>query len=355
MISDKNPLYCAPRSEGNTETCFSLNSLKKIANEINTYNNQKIDTNKPKKNLYNQINNFMKDNTPCNDNICWLDTPIIKSLDDNEINFATFLPKTPKEWYLNRYMWLSTLDIRNVLLQLEEKFLDFEFIGPVPIDFDTVIDGNCIADEVCKLNIKKLLDNNKKKIGIVFNLDRHDMPGSHWVSLFINTENGGIYYFDSVGKEPCDEIKKLMLRIRKQGNSLIIKKYLDIDDTHSIDINLKGNNCKYLVNTNGFVNNNIFKGMLVCQHGKNDNIKILEINNNHIITDGNIKNTNNNIIKGFRVFYNDFRHQYKNTECGVYSIFFVKSMLEGNSYINFTKNIKDDTYINALREIFYRP
>ena len=38
------------------------------------------------------------------------------------------------------------------------------------------------------------------QIGIVFNLDKHDQEGSHWVSMFIDLKRDGIYYFDSLYK-----------------------------------------------------------------------------------------------------------------------------------------------------------
>ena len=38
--------------------------------------------------------------------------------------------------------------------------------------------GKCIVDELCKMNLGSNVRNNKKKIGIVFNLDRHDQSGS---------------------------------------------------------------------------------------------------------------------------------------------------------------------------------
>ena len=77
--------------------------------------------------------------------------------------------------------------------------------------------------ELCKLDLEQLYKNGKRRLGIVFNLDPHDMPGSHWVSLFVNMNNGGIYFYDSVGKFPNKEISDLMFRIRSQGNELIKK------------------------------------------------------------------------------------------------------------------------------------
>ena len=92
-------------------------------------------------------------------------------------------------------------------------------------------------DELCGLDLETLYRNGKRKLGVVFNLDPHDMPGSHWVSMFVNMDNGGIYFFDSVGKFPGDEISNLMFRIREQGNKLLKNGVIDFDefqDTHQI-------------------------------------------------------------------------------------------------------------------------
>ena len=61
-------------------------------------------------------------------------------------------------------------------------------------------------------------------MGIVFNLDPHDKPGSHWVSMYVDLNNGGIYYFDSYGYKPLKEIlfnlnKKLYWLLPVTSNS----------------------------------------------------------------------------------------------------------------------------------------
>ena len=38
---------------------------------------------------------------------------------------------------------------------------------------------------------------NKTRLGIVYNLDTHNKPGSHWVSVSSNFLEPSIYYFDS--------------------------------------------------------------------------------------------------------------------------------------------------------------
>ena len=65
--------------------------------------------------------------------------------------------------------------------------------------------------------MKTQFERGKNKIAIVFNLDRHDQPGSHWVSLFINLECKYIFYFDSAGNPIPEEIKVLKYRLIKEA------------------------------------------------------------------------------------------------------------------------------------------
>jgi hypothetical protein len=111
-----------------------------------------------------------------------------------------------------------------VMKQYEDTYRNFEFIGPSPIDFDKKIPeymGHCVESEICNLSLSKMLENKKTKIGIIFNLDKHDEPGSHWVSLFIDLEKTPfLFYFDSTGQDIPYEINVLKDRIIKQGKKL---------------------------------------------------------------------------------------------------------------------------------------
>ena len=52
--------------------------------------------------------------------------------------------------------------------------------------------------------------------------------------------------------------------------------------------------------------------------------------------------------------YNKIRHQYKNSECGVYSLHFIIKMLEGRTFKNVTEDIIDDDRINECRKAYFR-
>jgi hypothetical protein len=124
----------------------------------------------------------------------------------------------------------------------------------------------------------------------VFNLDEHDEPGSHWVSLFIDLDDHFAFYLDSAGDPVPNEIKQLVERIRDQCSQI----------------------------------------------GK-------EI-----------------------TFYENspMQHQYGNTECGVYSLFFIITMLTGEADLHkfpdvdskikfFQKKRIPDKYISKFRELYF--
>lgn len=124
-------------------------------------------------------------------------------------------PAYPEAWKMNGKEWLDSNDIKNVMIQYQEAFPDFVFLGPYPIDFaspdpyekDTT---KCLIEEMCNLNLDKEEVKGKKYIGIVFNLDSHDKGGSHWVAAFIDILKNKCYYFDSYGMRPPNQIYRFM-------------------------------------------------------------------------------------------------------------------------------------------------
>ena len=263
-----------------SHSCFSIESLRKIADKWNNNYPQDIIHYNPRttgKQLWDKINNKM--NKQCSNELCWLkqsfikETPLARELLDN------FKPLMPNSWKNNQYEWLNTIDIRNVMKQYEIKHKDFEFIGPVPIDFDTQLDfGQCVVNELCKIDLSRLITKGKNKIGIIFNLDKHTQSGSHWVAMYLDYNNNGIYYWDSYGSRPVKEITTLMKKLKQQGSKL---------------------------------------------------------------------------NKKLQIYINKTRHQYKNSECGVYCLYFITSFLKGKTFNEITKNIIDDDTMNSKRSDFF--
>lgn len=105
----------------------------------------------------------------------------------------------PKSLYKGRWKWLSNFDIEKVLDQYSANNKNFEFQGVFSSDYFQLFPEK-----------KKMLQPNAKTKGMVFNLDTHDMPGSHWVSLISTIYT--IEYFDSNG----DTLPKNLLKVVKE-------------------------------------------------------------------------------------------------------------------------------------------
>ena len=77
-------------------------------------------------------------------------------------------------------------------------------------------EGGCVVDAMCALDVRALAK-RYSQLGVVFNLDRHDQAGSHWVAVYAglrpSVPNYGIYYFDSVGYAPPPEITRFLNKV----------------------------------------------------------------------------------------------------------------------------------------------
>lgn len=268
---------CAPNSNNNF-TCFNKTALLNIIKSWNNnYHHDKINYSKydTSGKLWSKIDSKFK--RICNEEYCWIEQ---KFIDKNNSDIKnSFRPKRPKKWRENKNEWLTTSDIEKVLKQYQNKYKNFIFIGPVPIDFDKEFSpGQCVINELCNINLKRLINKNKTKLGIVFNLDPHDKPGSHWVSFFADFDKNEMYYFDSYGIAEPDEVRTLMERLKQQAKA---------------------------------------------------------------------------INKDMKIKVNNVRHQYKNSECGIYSINFIVKLLEGVKYDDYINNVVKDDIMENNRKIYY--
>ena len=112
-------------------------------------------------------------------------------------------------------------------------------------------------------------------------------------------KNKQIYFFDSFGKKPGDMIGNFMNRIY----NFMSKKY----DTKTVD--------KETLNS------------------------LLE---------------NDNSDSDIDLKYNKIQHQFKNTECGVYSMNFIIRLVSGESFDNITNNITEDKEMQSCRMVYFR-
>lgn len=242
-------LHCNPSNKTDLilpNSCIKKNTIYIIKDAFNQHHvNNQIKSNNPKI-IWNELHKKLGQ---CDREDCWFDLIEDEYLRE-DLKKQLFAPFQPEEWKRNPTTWLTNHDILNVLEQYEHLHNDFKFIGPTPIDYDNTplyYYGKCVCQELCNLNVDKYKTEGINNVGIVFNLDKHNSSGSHWVSLYMDLENKDIYYFDSNGIKPPKEVNKLIDNLQKE--------------------------------------------------------------------------------KQFKVHINQFEHQLQNTECGMYSMFFIVSML----------------------------
>lgn len=296
---------CSPVTRYTNGSCFTKQQLVLIAEKYNEFIKNKKRICKYKPDVINggnseEIESCIKETEPIKDiyrlnkqelvkklqrrfykvckdeQSCWLNFDFIDFIKDDYIkeHLLKYTFKPQKTKYSTKHIkteteklkdiWLSSIDIDNVLEQYELKYDDFLFYGAFPCDFYkiTTIDYS---------DFKKY-----KTVAFVLNLDENDKPGSHWVSLLVDNKNKTIEYFDSAGRPPKTTIK------------------IFIDILHEF-----------------------FKSK-------------------------------------YEILINDVKHQLGNSECGVYSIYFILNRISGKNFYDITENEIPDRVMESYRqEIFY--
>ena len=234
---DESAKKCAPHLEFENGSCYPLDLLIEMAEAYNEYNksdeiklDSKLDALYPDE--YKRYLLFEFKKRFSGDQKDWIKQKFMSLISDEskqEIEHNVFRPNGPQ----GKFDWLSTIDINKVLLQYENKYPDFKFLGAVPMDF---MDLDYLPFK--NLNFKELEDNGFHRIGVIFNTDKSYQPGQHWVSLFFDLKKGQIYYSDSHGIRSSSEVSKFMKLIEKYIKS---KGIHDYDIRYNKTVHQKGN------------------------------------------------------------------------------------------------------------------
>lgn len=218
---------------------------------------------------------------------CWVEHPLIKNKHNiSEYLLKIFRPIMNKDWIEHKNILLNTFEILDVMKQYDEQYPDFQYLGTFPLDFMRKRSKDqCIIGKVCHFDLADFFLKGKKHLGIVFNLDTHDKPGSHWVAFYSNFDPNdirfGFYYYDSYGKEEPSDIQECYHFFKDQYDN-ILEKQKDIVPKQNMPKEKKGPN----------------------------------------------KNRIRWEKKEYKFHRNQIRHQYKNTECGMFSIIFIVMCLQ---------------------------
>ena len=269
---------CAPKKKGDylDFSCYTPEVLFKMKNVWNKRHPDSKITSNDLKQIWEELGHYMK-NT-CDKESCWIKDNLFKTEVEKEQSDNMFSPQAPESWKNNKNEWLNSLDIIKFMKQYEAAYKCFEFIGPTPIDYDTQkAYGECVWEDLCKFDLQTEINNGKKKIAVIFNLDPHYKSGSHWVALFVNCNLKEIYYFDSYGDRCPTNIRRLARTIQNQSDLLGDK---------------------------------------------------------------------------YKFFSNKKRHQYGNSECGIYCLYFIMQLLQDVKFSRFNKKINDIDMENLRKKYF---
>jgi hypothetical protein len=204
---------CAPGLRFEAGSCARLSVLVEMAKAYNASaqpsdkirmspNMETLNPKKYKEYLVYQIKRRVGDR--CTTQKCWAKQEFIRYMEDRartEYEKHTHRPDSPQ----GKFEWLSTFDINDVMAQYERRNKDFKFFGAVPMDF-----ADLPGVEVGHIDYDSYIKKGITKMGIVFNLDDHDQPGSHWTGMFTDFKKGHIFYFDSFGVKPEQRVRALM-------------------------------------------------------------------------------------------------------------------------------------------------
>jgi hypothetical protein len=276
-------------------TCYSLSSLRKIAKAMNEERKGENDYKKikvegvSKYDLWKAIQEHLKPFCD-NDEECWRRQEFIRKLKDIDIQAYTFKPIMPSEWKKNKNAWLSNFDIDLVLKQYERIYPEFKTFNSSPSDCPVSVD--CPLSTMDPFKLRK---EGKTKIGIVFNLDKTGQSGSHWVGTFIDLKRTKSPETDS-GVKKCEK------------DPVEINYYDSYGDPPIPLIKL------FLV----------------------------RLGEKFLLSGEKVK-----------ILYNDKRHQYGNSECGVYSMNFILERLHGTPMKRISKTKIMDKEMNNLRRLLY--
>ena len=100
--------------------------------------------------------------------------------------------------------WLSNEDIDGIMRRVSRHYAQFRFLGAIPMD--------CEMYAFCSLHRLDFSEAGRvhQQFGAVFNLDRHGQRGSHWVAFYVDLTRRQVYFSDSTGKPPRDNINNLI-------------------------------------------------------------------------------------------------------------------------------------------------
>jgi len=301
---------------GNCEICSETNIINAV---VKIFNNFEQNMNNIENNIENNIDqnknsdiiknivNKAKNELNCNSEFCVVTHPEFKkrALRNNMVTRKELDINAKKRFKIkgprNNVDWLSNYDIDTTLQDWACKFEDFFPCPFAMIDFDKMNDAlnayNLIDIYLGKYAKMCTLGNIKipcRTFGCAINTDLSSGSGKHWMAIFVDMRGPewSIEFFNSAGDRPQNSIVQWMSRT---------KNYLD----------------QFI--QNGQQNNNITTTQPV-----------------KIVTVSSVE------------------HQESSTECGLYTLFYIRCRLENVPYSRFLEDeeIPDESMMEFRKHCF---
>jgi hypothetical protein len=258
-----------------SKSCYTPQILENIKHEYNKDHSPKdqIHTSNPTE-IWKELSERL---VHCEKEDCWLNQIKDENL-RKKIDRYIFAPDKPYEWKSDPNTWLSNYDILNVLEQYEVNYPHFEFMGPTPIDFDARLETDGVNPYDTGRNTQSKTGSSRKKC--VWN----ELCNFSLKQQLSNKKNkiGIIFNLDK----------------HYQNGSHWVSLFIDISRRFMFYFDSAGGNMPEEVN--------VFIERIQKQAKELDFQFAVKTNGSHA-------------------------HQQGNTECGVYSLFFIIMMLTGRS------------------------
>ena len=225
---------------------------------------------------------------------------VIASAAQHELEL-NFKPPGPR----NHTGLLSNVNIDSVLHQWSQK--EFNDFYPCPF---SMADFNTNGDLFGAIDVSELRAKNPpwRTFGCVHNTDTSRGPGTHWVAVFVDMREWpwSVEYFNSSGRPPATAMVRWMERTRMQLINRLGKSVYGFADTD---------------------------------------------NENH--SENTRENHSEKTV--FTVAVTSVMHQQSQTECGPYSLYYIRRRLEGAPYTDFMTSkfrIPDAAMVEFRRHMF---
>lgn len=218
-IEPPSRLHCSPVAEKQGHlpgSCLNSSVLEKIRDGYNETHRDQAILEKDAEKVYSRLKKELSDKCGQKED-CWLNE-IPNEQERRNLDKTLFVPDQPSDWKEKPNRWLSNFDIEAVLKQYEQAYPEFKLLGPTVLDYDTLMDdGHCVDEDLCHFSLDRWIKQGKTKLAISFNLSKHDEPGTHWTTMFVDVPNKFVYYYDSALNPMPSQIEKFKKLILRQG------------------------------------------------------------------------------------------------------------------------------------------